>query len=354
MTTLLDSHFILQTLLVNNPNPVVVKDAELKVIIANTAFLDLFPLQHRSRIIGSTLDAWLTSNEIASMVERDRIALETGSSRVVEKITLLEGQVRVFDMHRVRFEYSNGMPCILETRYDVTEREELIDQLTRSNEELERFAYIASHDLQAPLRSISNITEILNEDYGENMDATARKYMNLVINSANRMKNLVDDLLAYSRLGENEEKRELVDVDEILTYVESNLDEVIRRKRAHVIRGELPRFVGNPIRFARILQNLLSNALNYQSDDNDPMIHVTAEDMDDVWLFCVKDNGIGMEPKYREQIFLPFNRLNTQSKYEGTGLGLAICRRIVESMGGLIWVESEIDKGSLFSFTIPK
>lgn len=354
MTTLIDSQFILQTLLANNPDPVVVKDAELRVIIANPAFLNLFPEQYQSQIIGSRLDAWMTSSEIASMVERDRITLETGSSRVVETITLSDGQVRVFDMHRVRFEDSNGKLYILGTRYDVTEREALIDQLTRSNEELERFAYIASHDLQAPLRTVSSFTEILNEEYGEVLDETAKKYMAIVIKSANHMKNLVNDLLAYSRLGENAEKSELVDVDEILTYVESNLEEMITITGAQLIRGELPKFEGNPVRFSRVLTNLVGNALKYQSDGNQPVVHITADDLDDVWLFCVKDNGIGMEQEYREQIFLPFKRLHGQSKYVGTGLGLAICRRIVESMGGLIWVESEVDKGSRFSFTIPK
>lgn len=354
MTTLLDSEFILQTLLANSSDPVVVKDSELKVIIANNAFLNLFPEKHQSQIIGSTLDAWLTQAENASLVERDRITLETGNSRVVEPITLADGQIRIFDMHRVRFEDSNGQLYILGTLYDVTERETLIDQLTRSNEELERFAYIASHDLQTPLRMISSFTELLNRKYGEIMDEKAKEYMDRTIKSANHMQNLVADLLSYSRLGEVAEKNELVDVNEILTYVESNLEHEISKNGAQIIRGDLPSFVGNSVRFSRIIQNLISNALKYQSTDNQPVVNIAAEDLDDVWLFSVNDNGIGMEQKHREQIFMPFKRLHGQSKYVGTGLGLAICRRIVESMGGLIWVESEVGKGSRFSFTIPK
>ena len=208
MTTLLDSEFILQTLLANSSDPVVVKDSELKVIIANNAFLNLFPEKYQSQIIGSTLDAWLTQAENASLVERDRITLETGNSRVVEPITLADGQIRIFDMHRVRFEDSNGQLYILGTLYDVTERETLIDQLTRSNEELERFAYIASHDLQTPLRMISSFTELLNRKYGEIMDDKAKEYMDRTIKSANHMQNLVADLLSYSRLGEVAEKNE--------------------------------------------------------------------------------------------------------------------------------------------------
>ncbi len=354
MKQIVDSKFILQALLANNPDPVVVKDADLRVVIANSAYLNLYPEQIRDQVIGSTLSSWLTPAEVATIVERDKVALESGSSRLVESVTLPDGQIRVYDMHRVRFEDSDGAAFVLGTSRDVTERETLIDKLTHSNEELERFAFIASHDLQEPLRMVRNFTELLQSDYGDSLDDTARKFMGITIESATHMQELIDDLLIYSRLGEDGAKDEEVDVNAIVDYVESNLMETIAKSNARIIRNDLPCFMGNPVRFSRIVQNLLSNALKYQAEGNTPTISISAVDLENTWLFSIKDNGIGMENEYREQIFLPFKRLHGRSQFKGTGLGLAICRRIIESMGGLIWVESELNLGSSFSFTMPK
>ncbi len=234
------------------------------------------------------------------------------------------------------------------------EREQLIEKLAQSNEELERFAYVASHDLQEPLRMVRSFTNLLAEQYGEQLDEQAQEYINFAASSAERMQQLVEDLLEYARIGEEAERHESVDVHNILEYVQQNLRESMEEAGAEITHDPLPVIVLNPVRFSRLLQNLVGNAMKYQKQGNAPRIHIAVEDTPEEWVFSVQDNGIGMKHEYCEKIFSPFKRLHGRDEYSGTGMGLAITKKIVENFGGRIWAESELGKGSTFFFTVPK
>lgn len=237
------------------------------------------------------------------------------------------------------------------------EREMLVEQLISSNADLERFAYIASHDLQEPLRMVKNYSEMLQKEVGDKLNEKEQKMFHFVINGAQHMQALVADILAYSRIGSESDKYEHYDANKIMSGVLANFEDEIASKKAVVTYDELPFLFGNSMRFSRLLQNLVGNALKYQAPDVPPRVHVSAEISPKdthVWQFSVADNGIGMKPEYCQQIFEPFKRLHNRFDYPGSGIGLSICKRVVESMGGTIWVDSEEGKGSTFYFTIPK
>lgn len=236
---------------------------------------------------------------------------------------------------------------------DITARKRAEEQLLRSNIELERFAYIASHDLQEPMRMVSSFSELLEKEYAEQLDDTARQYIAFISDGANRMQALVHDLLEYSRAGRDDIDMQLINTQERLQVVLQDMNEVISESGAEVIVDELPFIVANPMHFVRLMQNLISNAIKYKKSDAPPKIHIGAEKKDNVWVFHVHDNGIGIKQSYLNQVFVIFKRLHKRSEYEGTGIGLSICKRVVESMGGKIWVVSEEGEGSTFYFTVP-
>ncbi len=233
------------------------------------------------------------------------------------------------------------------------ELEKMVGNLAASNEELERFAYVASHDLQEPLRMVRSFTVLLRDRYGDKLDDDAKNYMKISIESAVRMQELVNDLLQYARIGEDAQQVTTVDLDEAFDYALHNLQDAIRESGAIVTADPLPSVQGNASRLARVLQNLIGNGLKYQPVDSVPKVHVSAEKRDGEWIVSVQDNGIGIAPEYHEQVLQPFRRLHGRSEYSGTGMGLAICRKIILGSGGKIWVESEEGKGSRFCFSLP-
>ncbi len=234
------------------------------------------------------------------------------------------------------------------------EREHLIAKLLSSNDELERFAYVASHDLQEPLRMVRNFTLLLQKKYGDQLNAEAQKYIDISAGAAQRMQFLIEDLLEYARMTQEADKHEEVNLNKILSFIKENLEENLKHVQGEITHDELPTVYGNPIRFSRILQNLISNGLKYQKEGAQPKVQVSAEEQKDQWILSVKDNGIGMKQEYCEQIFLPFKRLHQKDEYSGTGMGLAICRKIIENQGGKIWATSELGIGTTFFFTILK
>jgi len=225
------------------------------------------------------------------------------------------------------------------------------DELAASNAELERFAYIASHDLQEPLRMVSSFLQLLQKRYSGQMDAKADQYIHYAVDGAERMKALIMDLLEYSRVGTGKEGFGWVDTAAVMTEVGEIFREKIVTARARIEIGELPTIWGDKVQLAQLLQNLLSNALKYHSD-RPPVIRIRAEGEDGHWLFAVEDNGIGIDPLFFEKIFIIFQRLHNRNDYSGTGIGLAVCKKIVERHGGKIWVESDEHQGSTFFFTI--
>lgn len=225
-------------------------------------------------------------------------------------------------------------------------------ELARSNAELQQFAYVASHDLQEPLRAIAGCVQLLQQRFGGKLDGRADEYISHAVDGATRMKALINDLLEYSRVGTRANTLRPTDCGEVLKAALANLQTMVVEKKAIVTNGPLPTITADESRMVQLLQNLIGNALKFTADRT-PEVHLAARHVDQAWQFSVRDNGIGIEPQYRERIFGVFQRLHTRREYPGTGIGLAICKRIVERHGGKIWVESEPGKGTTFLFTIP-
>jgi signal transduction histidine kinase len=227
-------------------------------------------------------------------------------------------------------------------------------ELERSNAELERFAYVASHDLSEPLRKIANFCQLLERQYGAELDDRAREYIGFAVDGAKRMQSLIADLLALSRVGHNTEAFEPVDMTVALEGALANLEDVIESTGAGIGHSELPTIRGDASLLVALFDNLVGNAIKYRGDDP-PLVVVTAVRENDtgVWMFTVSDNGIGIDPQYADRIFAIFQRLHQRETYPGTGIGLALCRRIVEFHGGRIWLDTHAEApGATFRFTL--
>ena len=225
-------------------------------------------------------------------------------------------------------------------------------ELTRSNKELEQFAYVASHDLQEPLRKITSFTEILASRYQDRLDDNANKFIGYVVDAATRMQALIRDLLAYARTGGGEFIPERSDLSAVVAQVVSDFETTLHQEKAEVTVDPLPTMMTHPLQMKQLLQNLIGNALKFRSQEP-PRVRVSVKKTGKEWVFSVSDNGIGMDPQEASHIFEIFKRLHTRTEYPGTGIGLAICEKIVARHGGRIWVESEPGKGSTFYFTLP-
>jgi PAS domain S-box-containing protein len=241
---------------------------------------------------------------------------------------------------------------------DMTEQKEAeqkvqqaVNELSRSNAELQQFAYVASHDLQEPLRAITGCVQLLQHRFQGKLDARGDEFINHAVEGATRMKALITDLLEYSRAGTAPTASRPTDLNRVFQAALRNLQTAIAEKKATVTSDQLPTLVADETRLMQVLQNLIGNALKF-TGETPPQIHVGAKHVDGAWQFSVRDNGIGIEPQYAERIFGVFQRLHARREYPGTGIGLAICKRVVERHGGRIWVESEPGKGSTFHFLI--
>ena len=226
-------------------------------------------------------------------------------------------------------------------------------ELGRSNQELEQFAYIASHDLQEPLRMVSSYTQLLGQRFEGQLDDRGKKYIRYVVEGALRMQALINDLLAFSRVGMRGGPLENTSSLAALQVAQSNLSVAMKEKQARLSHDELPLVAADPSQLVLLFQNLIGNAIKFHREAP-PHVHVSARDQGREWVFALKDNGIGIEPQHAERVFVIFQRLHTREEYPGTGIGLAVCKRIVERHGGRIWFESEPGKGTTFFFTIPK
>jgi PAS domain S-box-containing protein len=225
--------------------------------------------------------------------------------------------------------------------------------LERSNEELQQFAYVASHDLQEPLRMISSYTQLLERRYTDKLDKDAKEFMAFIVDGAARMKQLIEDLLAYSRVGMRGHEFKSVEGEAALAKALTNLRGAIESNGASITHDPLPTVTADEPQLVQLLQNLIGNALKFKGTET-PRVHVRAEEREDRWVFSVKDNGIGIDPQYFQRVFTMFQRLHSKDEYPGTGIGLAICKKIVDRHGGRIWVESQLGKGANFVFTLPK
>lgn len=274
--------------------------------------------------------------ETALKEERDRL-----ESRVAERTSQLKLT-------------NEGLRDEIKKRQGVEKKlREYGEELQRSNNELEEFAYVSSHDLQEPLRKIQAFSDLLVEEYGDKL-GDADEYLSRIQGSAHRMSKLIEDLLAFSRVTTKQSVSQRVDLNDVLKYASTDLDDRITREKGTVtIAQDLPTVYADETHMRQLFQNLVGNALKFHPKDRAPVVEVTSERVGDTHVIYVKDNGIGIDSKYAEKIFAVFQRLNGKQEFEGTGIGLAVCKKIVERYDGTIEVESELDKGTTFKITLP-
>ena len=242
---------------------------------------------------------------------------------------------------------------ITKRKNDEKELTRTMDELKRSNKELQQFAYAASHDLQEPLRMVSSFSQLLERRYKNRLDDDADEFIEFIVEGAQRMKNLIDDLLIYSRVTRNEKEFEKVNLEKLFTIILSNFSVSIKEQHVTITHDKLPNIFADASQMGQVFQNLIGNSIKFRGQD-DPKINISSLEEPDVWRFAVKDNGIGIDKNHQKQIFEVFRRLHTRKEFPGTGIGLSICQKIIERHGGKLWVDSDLGIGSTFYFTIPK
>jgi PAS domain S-box-containing protein len=276
-----------------------------------------------------------------------------GAAEVRATLVAKDGRGTPFMFSGLRFEL-DGRPCLVGVGIDITAIRDGEESLARSNAELQRFAYVASHDLQEPLRTVANFVQLLERRYADKLDDAGREYIAFAAGGARRMGQLIRDLLEYSRIDTAGKPLNPTETGPLVAQVLDSMAATMEAAGAVIhVQDELPAVMGDATQLERLFQNLIGNAVKYRHADRRPEIHITARRDGGVCTFAVKDNGIGIEPEYHDKIFVIFQRLHGLGVYEGTGIGLAVCKHIVERHGGRIWLESSPGEGATFHFTLP-
>jgi PAS domain S-box-containing protein len=337
------------------PHAMLMVDGERRITLVNRKGEELFGYL-RQELIGQPIEVLVPEaargghpDHVAGFLENPAVRpMGVGRDLFTQRKdgVLVPVEVGLSPLHLPEGEYT------LASVIDVTERKRMDDDLRRSNADLEQYAYIASHDLQEPLRMVASYTDLLAERYAGQIDAKADKYIHYITDGAKRMQRLVSDLLAYSRVGSHGNVKKPVSVDAVMKRVLVSLGPLIRESGAIVeIPESLPPVMGDDIQLAQLLQNLIGNALKFRGSEP-PRVVIDAVVCDNRWRFSVRDNGIGIDQRYADRIFQMFQRLHERGVYEGSGIGLAIAKRIVERHGGRIWFESAVGVGTTFFFTL--
>jgi PAS domain S-box-containing protein len=332
----------------------------------------LFVSNYSQQLLGYTPEEWFTTPDFwqkivlpgdwQSALEQANMIFENGKAGTMEfRLVAKDGQVVPVEAHVTLLTDDDGQQIgACGVFMDITERKQNEDNLARfaidlqrSNKELEQFAYVASHDLQEPLRMIGSYLQLIKTRYGDKLDTDGAEFITFAIEGAARMKDLINGLLAYSRVETQPKAFTPIDSQAALDRARRLLELAIEDAEATITNDPLPQIKADEQQIVQLFQNLIGNALKYRSSERKPEIHVGAVLERGEWVFSVRDNGIGIEAQYLDRIFVIFQRLHNRGKYSGTGIGLSICKKVVERHGGHMWVESEIGKGTTFYFTIP-
>ena len=307
--------------------------------------LDYVPLVEVSGVM-AVYDEVVRTREVKTLINFPYDGMESGRTWWNWHLSPVIHDDKVVALVHMAFDVTNEISAL--ERADKS-----IAELKRSNKELEQFAYVSSHDLQEPLRMVALFTQLLGRRYKGKLDDEADEYIGFIVEGAHRMKYLIDDLLSFSQLNTQAKEFESIDLEIILDTALFNLKASVDKTNAQITHDPLPVITGDPSQIVQVFQNLIANGLKF-NDNNTPEIHISAQKNENEWVFQIRDNGIGIAPEYQDKIFEVFKRLNVREKYPGTGIGLAICQKIIERHGGRVWVESELEKGSIFYFTLPE
>ncbi len=351
--------------LVQNANSAIIRWKSDGTIAFFNEYAQMFFGYRADEVIGKDINILVpatesTGGDLTSLVKDILAHPEKFVNNVNENLCRDGRRVWMTWTNRPIFDANGQVIEILAVGSDITARkrveEELnkaMDELKRSNAELEQFAYVASHDLQEPLRMVSSYMQLLERRYKKQLDQDADDFIGFAVDGAERMQRLINDLLAYSRLGTRGQPFLPASSEAALSQALTNLQVAIQESKGIITYDPLPRVVGDETQLVQLFQNLVGNALKFHRKEK-PRVHVSAEGREREWVFSVRDNGIGIDPQYFERIFVIFQRLNSREKYAGTGIGLAMCKKIVQRHGGRIWVESQPGKGATFYFTLPR
>ncbi|RMF83021.1 MAG: GHKL domain-containing protein, partial [Nitrospinota bacterium] len=316
--------------------------AQLYMVHSQQLYDAQFDLSHTIKIVSYMCPLFGVAWGIFELLKRERQLSARLRASIEREKTLAAAAARV-EVEKRKAE---------ELRRLLQEVEHTKCELERSNKELEQFAYVASHDLQEPLRMVASYTQLLARHYEGQLDEKASKYIHYIVDGATRMQTLINDLLTLSRVGTRGNPLEPTDCQEVMAEVLENLERKIAETGAEIVIGQLPMVMADRTQLGQVFQNLIDNAMKFRSAAP-PRVEITAHRQNGWWEICVADNGIGIEPQYHERIFTIFQRLHARGTYPGTGIGLAIVKKVVERHGGRVWVESTCGKGSRFFFTLP-
>jgi len=361
---LIESEERLNATIKSSPDSIISSDLNLDIISCNQASMDMYGASSEE-LIGLNALELIDPKDRPTLIEAAKIALSEERSVTLElnSVTLDGKKVFPVEISGNSIRDAEGKPTgfvaitkdITERKSAEKERETLIGELERSNQELQQFAYIASHDLQEPLRTISSFTQLLARRYKGQIDKDADEFIDFIVDGTNRMQAMIKDLLKYSRVQTRGEEFKPTDVQNALDQALFNLKVTIDENNAEITHDKLPIITADEKQLIQLFQNLIGNAIKFKKPDEPPKIHILSkkDEENKEYILGVSDNGIGMDQQYAGRIFELFQRLHTRDEYKGTGIGLAVAKKIVERHSGRIWVESELGAGSTFYFTIP-
>lgn len=350
-----------ETVFNSSPTGIVITKNQSEIIHCNPSFATMLGYKEDELVGKSLLDFTHEEDKASTLKMQNLVNKNKVDEFDVEKRYIIKNNEVIWAKTWVSVIERKGDEVVkvamVENITSRKETEQKIEQkskeLTAINQELENFAYVASHDLQEPLRTIASFIQILDKRYGQTLDEDGQQFMGFVVDGAKRMQLLIRDLLEYSRVNRFNTDYEKVDLNEVFETVNRVLKEKIDDSDAVLLAENLPVIQGNKIQLTQVFQNMVDNAIKFRGKSK-PEVTITVEEQPGKWLICVKDNGIGISPEYFQRIFVIFQRLHTREEYSGTGIGLALCKKIIERHGGEIWVESGKRKGTTFYFTIRK